>query len=77
MEPWVPLLSDGGKRFFPLVSGKFGGDDTAAILQWANQRLGKTQRLAGLRVVSELPRSPIGKILKRELRDRLAGSQSR
>lgn len=39
------------------------------ILIWANQRLGKTQRLKGLRLVNELPRSAIGKILKRELRD--------
>lgn len=36
---------------------------------WANERLGKTQRLAGLRVVGELPRSAIGKVLKRELRE--------
>ncbi len=32
VEPWVPAVSDGGKRFFPLVSGKFGGDDTAASI---------------------------------------------
>jgi acyl-CoA synthetase (AMP-forming)/AMP-acid ligase II len=37
---------------------------------WANERLGKTQRLTGLRYVEELPRSDIGKVLKRELRDR-------
>ena len=36
---------------------------------WLNARVGKTQRLADLRVVGELPRSAIGKILKRELRD--------
>jgi acyl-CoA synthetase (AMP-forming)/AMP-acid ligase II len=47
------------------------GDATAAdvLLQWANARLGKTQRLASLHCVAELPRSPIGKVLKRELRD--------
>jgi len=39
------------------------------LLAWANARLGKTQRLADLRVTPELPRSPIGKVLKRELRD--------
>ena len=38
---------------------------------WANERLGKTQRLAGLRYVDELPRSDIGKVLKRELREAL------
>ena len=36
---------------------------------WTNERLGKTQRLADLRLVAELPRSAIGKVLKRELRD--------
>jgi acyl-CoA synthetase (AMP-forming)/AMP-acid ligase II len=40
-----------------------------ALLQWANQRVGKTQRLADLRLIAELPRSAIGKVLKRELRD--------
>ena len=33
-----------------------------------NERLGKTQRLAALRFVEALPRSAIGKVLKRELR---------
>ncbi len=41
----------------------------AEILSWANQRLGKTQRLKGLRFTDELPRSAIGKVLKRELRE--------
>lgn len=39
------------------------------LLAWVNARLGKTQRLARLRAVQALPRSAIGKILKRELRD--------
>ena len=37
---------------------------------WLNARVGKTQRLSALHLVSELPRSAIGKVLKRELRDR-------
>ncbi|WP_406624314.1 class I adenylate-forming enzyme family protein [Acidovorax sp. SDU_ACID1] len=41
----------------------------AEVLEWFNQRAGKTQRLADLRFVGELPRSPIGKVLKRDLRD--------
>jgi long-chain acyl-CoA synthetase len=41
------------------------------LLQWANAQLGKTQRLSALHVVAELPRSAIGKVLKRELRERL------
>ncbi len=40
-----------------------------ALKDWCNSKLGKTQRLSDLIFVSELPRSAIGKILKRELRD--------
>ncbi len=39
----------------------------AELAAWVNLRLGKMQRLAEVRVVDELPRSPIGKVLKREL----------
>ncbi len=48
------------------------GADADAVLQAANAQVGRTQRLNRLVVVDELPRSPIGKVLKRELRDRLA-----
>ncbi|OGB01370.1 MAG: 4-coumarate--CoA ligase [Burkholderiales bacterium RIFCSPHIGHO2_12_FULL_69_20] len=44
-------------------------DSAEAIRDWMNHQVGKTQRLSGLRLVDELPRSAIGKILKRELRD--------
>ena len=40
-----------------------------ALLQWTNDQLGKTQRLARLHFIEELPRSAIGKVLKRELRE--------
>ncbi|MGO4396197.1 class I adenylate-forming enzyme family protein [Variovorax sp. M-6] len=51
-----------------------GGDGTTAeaLLQWTNDQLGKTQRLARLQFIDELPRSAIGKVLKRELREHLA-----
>ena len=42
-----------------------------AILEWTNKQLGKTQRLSALHPIDELPRSAIGKVLKRELRDTL------
>ena len=42
------------------------------IMAWTNGQLGKTQRLSALHPIEELPRSAIGKVLKRELRDRLA-----
>ena len=45
-------------------------DSPEALLDWFNGRVGKTQRLARLELTDELPRSAIGKVLKRELRDR-------
>jgi long-chain acyl-CoA synthetase len=50
------------------------GDATTAdaLREWLNARVGKTQRLAALHYLDELPRSAIGKVLKRELRDRWA-----
>jgi long-chain acyl-CoA synthetase len=42
--------------------------DAEALRQWANAQVGKTQRLSAVRLVGELPRSAIGKVLKRELR---------
>lgn len=47
-------------------------DDAEAIRAWLNQRVGKTQRLSDLKLVADLPRSAIGKVLKRELRDTYA-----
>ncbi len=45
-----------------------GSPDAAALLAWANARLAKTQRLAGLEFRAEFPRNALGKVLKRELR---------
>ncbi len=50
--------------------------DAAELLQWCNQQLGKTQRLADLHLIDELPRSAIGKVLKRELRERHVAGQA-
>lgn len=36
---------------------------------WTNGRVGKMQRLSAVRLLDALPRSAIGKVLKRELRD--------
>jgi len=46
----------------------------AELLQWVNARVGKIQRLARLQIVDELPRNAIGKVLKRELRERHVAS---
>ena len=43
--------------------------DGPALMDWVNARLGKTQRVSKLTIVDSLPRSAIGKVLKRELRD--------
>jgi acyl-CoA synthetase (AMP-forming)/AMP-acid ligase II len=42
--------------------------EAAQIMAWYNASAGKTQRLAALHFIDELPRSAIGKVLKRELR---------
>ena len=47
-----------------------GEGEAAEILDWFNAQVGKTQRLSSLEKVDELPRNAIGKVLKRELRDR-------
>ncbi len=39
------------------------------LRQWLNARVGKTQRLTYTTIVETLPRSSIGKVLKRQLRD--------
>ena len=48
------------------------GADAEAIRAFANAKLGKTQRISAVVLIVELPRSHIGKILKRELRDAYA-----
>ncbi len=53
--------------FFVLRDGaSVSGED---VRLWLNERVGKTQRLNAAVVLPQLPRSAIGKILKRELRD--------
>jgi long-chain acyl-CoA synthetase len=42
--------------------------DGAALLAWANSRVGKLQRLSAIELRTTLPRSPAGKLLKPELR---------
>jgi acyl-coenzyme A synthetase/AMP-(fatty) acid ligase len=49
-----------------VVSRSASADEVKAF---ANARVGKTQRLADVRLTAELPRSHIGKVMKRELRD--------
>jgi acyl-CoA synthetase (AMP-forming)/AMP-acid ligase II len=61
--------------FVVLRAGSSASAD--ALREWANSRLGKTQRLNAVKIVDALPRSPIGKVLKRELRDEWIASGQR
>jgi len=47
------------------------------LRDWVNGQVGKTQRLAAVEIVPALPRSTIGKVLKRELRHRYDGHSRR
>ncbi len=40
------------------------------VREWANERLGKLQEISQLVYIDDLPKSSIGKVLKRELRER-------
>lgn len=53
----------------PVAFVALRGGAAEQVREWANARLGKTQRLSAVEVVDALPRSAIGKVLKRELRD--------
>ena len=66
--PFGPGAASGALRraFVVPNEGALAADELRA---WVNGRVGKIQRLADLRYVAELPRSDIGKVLKRQLRD--------
>ncbi|MCB1625804.1 MAG: 4-coumarate--CoA ligase, partial [Pseudomonadales bacterium] len=42
--------------------------DAQELKAFVNQRVGKMQRIADLKLVDQIPRNEIGKILKRQLR---------
>jgi len=54
-----------------VVLKKGSGIVAAALTAWANERLGKTQRIDSVKFMSSLPRSEVGKVLKKALRDAL------
>jgi len=69
-EAAVVGVADADWGEIPVAYVTLKGQATAEdILATANAALGKTQRLKGLKILPEMPRSAIGKILKRELRE--------
>jgi acyl-CoA synthetase (AMP-forming)/AMP-acid ligase II len=74
----VPSVQWGETPVAYVVRRPGGTASAGDLLHWFNQQVGKTQRLADLHFIDELPRSAIGKVLKRELRERhLAGQADR
>ncbi len=58
-----------GETPLALVVVKPGSStDAEALRQWVNEKVGRTQRLSAVEYRQELPRSALGKTLKRELR---------
>lgn len=53
----------------PVAYAVSRGADAETLKGFVNARVGKTQRLSAVVLTDELPRSHIGKVLKRELRD--------
>jgi acyl-CoA synthetase (AMP-forming)/AMP-acid ligase II len=67
-----------GETPLAIVVRESGASSDAKTLRlWANDRLGKTQRISQLVFTEALPKSSIGKVLKRELRDTYAGLADR
>jgi acyl-CoA synthetase (AMP-forming)/AMP-acid ligase II len=60
---WVVRRADG-------TGESLTAEEAEALRAWFNERCTALQRLAGVAWIDELPRSSIGKVLKRELRDR-------
>jgi acyl-CoA synthetase (AMP-forming)/AMP-acid ligase II len=58
-----------GETPLALVVARPGASvDAAALREWVNAQVGKTQRLSGVELRDELPRNPLGKLSKKELR---------
>ncbi len=71
----VPSAQWGEAPVAFVVAHDAAGVAARELMQWVNARVGKMERLSDLRIVSALPRSAIGKVLKRELRERYAPAE--
>ncbi|HEU0199060.1 MAG TPA: class I adenylate-forming enzyme family protein, partial [Burkholderiaceae bacterium] len=72
----VPSAQWGETPVAFVVRNKDEPTTAEALRAWLNAAVGKTQRLADLIYVDRLPRNAIGKVLKRELRDRYVAQRS-
>lgn len=62
----------GGPRAQIVLNKHYDGEVTEEeLIGWTMERLGSVQEITGLRFVDELPKTPIGKVLRRVVRDRL------
>jgi len=68
----VPSAQWGETPVAFVVARADAGLEAETLRTWANARLGATQRIRAVEIVASLPRSAIGKVLKRELRDGFA-----
>ncbi|MCC5862948.1 MAG: AMP-binding protein, partial [Gammaproteobacteria bacterium] len=57
-----------GETPLALVVPRRDAPEAEVLCAWANARLGRQQRISGVRLRESLPRNPNGKVLKRELR---------
>lgn len=61
-----------GESPFLFYVERSGGIAAEDLLAWVNERVGRMQRLAGAKLLAELPRNALGKVLKRDLREMMA-----
>jgi long-chain acyl-CoA synthetase len=66
----VPSVQWGETPVAYVVREPGSAAQASELREWFNAQVGKTQRLADVHFIAELPRSAIGKVLKRELRER-------
>jgi acyl-CoA synthetase (AMP-forming)/AMP-acid ligase II len=65
----IPSAQWGETPLALVVPGPGSTTSAAELLRWTNEQVGKTQRLSAVEYRKELPRSALGKVLKRELRE--------
>jgi acyl-CoA synthetase (AMP-forming)/AMP-acid ligase II len=47
-----------------------GGPDEAKLIEFCRERVGSVKKVTSVEFVAELPRSPLGKVLRRQVRER-------